>query len=87
MEAQPAIKRSRLMPSLALLLFFIVGFILASPCLCFEGAVGGDFKLAFFVLVFCRLAWSVYRRTFRFVDYIVYFVISIGFDFWVESHY
>jgi hypothetical protein len=87
MQAQPAIKRSRLMPSFALLLFFVVGLILASPCLCLEGVVGGNIKLAFFVLVFCRLSLSVYRRTFRFVDYIVYFVISVGFDFWVESHY
>jgi hypothetical protein len=87
MEAQPAIKQSRLMPSLALLVFFVVGFILASPCLCLEGVVGGNIKLAFFVLVFCRLAWCIYKRTFRFVDYIVYFIISIVFDFWVESHY
>jgi hypothetical protein len=84
----PRVSKRRLAAEMvALLLFFVVGFLAASPCLCPEGAVAGTYKLAFFLLVFVRLAWSVYRHTFRFVDYFVYFALVIGFCIWVESRF
>jgi len=84
----PSVSKRKLAAELAsLLVFFVVGFLAASPCLCPEGGVAGGFKLAFFLLVFLRLAWSVYRRTFRFVDYFVYFALVIGFCIWVESRF
>ena len=70
----------------ALLLFFVVGFLAASPSLSLQGVAAGNIKLALFLLVFLRLAWCIFRRTFRFVDYFVYFVVVIGFCIWVESH-
>jgi hypothetical protein len=87
MEAQPAIKQSRLMPSLALLLFFIVGFIASCPLLTYGGEAAGACKEAFFLLAFIRLAWSIYRRPFRWRDYFIYFALVIGFCIWVDSHF
>jgi hypothetical protein len=69
----------RLKELLALLLFAFVGFSLAMPCLCVEGAIRGRFTTAFTFLVFCRLAWHVYRRTFRFKDYFLYFGFVVAF--------
>ena len=86
MEAQPVINRSRLKELIALLLFLLIGGVAAMPCLCVEGAIAGRYKMIFFLVVFSRLAWSIYRHTFRFRDYFVYFAIFIGFCFWVESH-
>jgi hypothetical protein len=84
MEAQPVIKRSRWKELFALFLFFIIGGFGATVVYGLGGDIAGDFKLALFLLVFCRLAWSIYRRTFRLIDYLVYFAICIGFDIWVE---
>ena len=84
MEAQPVIKRGRLKELFALFLFFIVGGLGAVTVYGLGGGIAGLFKILLFLSVFCRLAWSIYRRTFRFVDYFVYFAICIGFDIWVE---
>jgi hypothetical protein len=86
MQAQPAIKRSRLKELLALLLFGVVGGMFAMPCLCIEGAIAGRYKTILFLLVFSRLAWCIYRRTFRFRDYFVYFAVVIGFGIWADLH-
>jgi hypothetical protein len=68
----------------ALLLFAVVGFSLAAPCLCIDGAIRGRFTMAFTFLVFCRLAWQVHRRTFRFKDYFLYFGFAVAFCIWAE---
>jgi len=86
METQPVIKRGRLKELIALLLFLLIGGMASLPCLCIEGAIAGRYKMILFLLVFCRLTWCIYKRTFRFKDYFIYFAIVIGFCFWVESY-
>jgi hypothetical protein len=68
------------------LLFVVVGGMLAMPCLCIGGAIAGRYKRVLFLFVLSRLAWCVYRRTFRFRDYFVYFALVIGFCAWADSH-
>jgi len=82
MKAQPAIKQSRFSELLALFVFFVVGFIASSPLMTVGGEAAGYFKGAFFLLVFFRLAWCIYRRTFRWRDY---FVLVILFCIFVEK--
>ena len=74
----------RLKELLALLLFAVVAFSSAMPCLCVEGAIRGRFTLAFTFLIFCRLSWHVYRRTFRFKDYFVYLGFAFAFCIWAD---
>jgi hypothetical protein len=68
----------------SLLLFLVVGVSVAAPCLCVEGAISGRYTMALLLLAFCRLAWCVYRRTFRYRDYFVYLAIVIGFCVWAD---
>ena len=87
MEAQRPSKRSLLKELCALLLFFIVAGMAAMPCLCVTGAIAGRYKLALFFLVSLRLGWSIYRRTFRFRDYWIYFAIVMTFCIWTDLNY
>jgi hypothetical protein len=86
-EAQPTIKRSLLKDLGALLLFVAVAGMAAMPCLCVTGAIAGRYKLALFFLVSLRLGWSIYRRTFRFRDYWIYFAIVMAFCIWMDFNY
>jgi hypothetical protein len=85
MQAQPINKRSLLKQLGALLLFAVVCGMLAMPCLCDEGAIAGQYKTILFLVVFCRLIWCIYKRTFRYRDYLIYFAIVLGFCIWVDS--
>jgi phosphatidylglycerophosphate synthase len=82
--AQAVLGRSRLGQLIALLLFLAVGFTLAAPCLCVEGEVRGLYATGVLALAFCRLAWSVYKRTFRYRDYFLYLIVVIGFCVWAD---
>ena len=86
MPAQPVNKPSRFTAVLALFVFVVIGILFAEPCLCLPGAIAGGYKSSLFALMILRLAWSIYRRTFSFRDYIIYFVILIGFCLWADSH-
>jgi hypothetical protein len=86
-QAQPVRRRSLLKELCALLLFVIVAGMLAMPCLCVEGSIAGRYKSILFLLVSLRLAWCIYRRTFRFRDYFAYFGIVIAFCLWAEVHH
>lgn len=86
MQAHPAIKQGLLKQLIALLVFLFVGGILALPLLCPGGDFAGRYKMAFVFLVFCRLAWQIYKGTFRFKDYFIYFGLVIGFCLWIDSH-
>src|SRR5262245_12398342 len=81
----PALGHRRLIEFVALLVFAVVGFLFAAPCLCVTGAIRGRFTMAFTFLVFCRLAWHVHKSTFRFKDYFLYFGFVLGFCTWAES--
>jgi hypothetical protein len=87
MQAQSVVMQSRLKALLALLVFGIVGGMLAMPCLCIDGAIAGRYKTILFVLVFSRLAWSIYKRKFRFRDYFIYFAVVIGFCLWADGQW
>ena len=86
MQAQPAIKRSLLKQLIALLVFVFIAGSAAMPLLCPGGEKIGALKAALVFLVFCRLAWHTYKRTFRFTDYYVYFGLVIGFCIWADLH-
>ena len=86
METQPAIKRSLLKELIALLLFVLIGGMFTIPILTYNGEVAARSKTAFFVLIFCRLAWQIHKRAFRFRDYLIYFVLLIGFSLWLDSY-
>jgi len=86
MQAQPTIKQSRLKELLALLLFGVIGGMAAMPCLCIEGAIAGRYKTILFVLIFLRMAWCIFKRTFRWMDYSIYFANVIGFCIWADWH-
>jgi hypothetical protein len=85
-EGQPT-KRTLVKHLGALLLFVVVGGALAMPCLCIEGAITGRYKTILFLLVSARLGWSIYRRTFRFRDYFVYFAVFVVFCLWIDSRF
>ena len=85
-EAQP-LSRSRLKELGALFTFVVIGGMAAMPCLCVDGAIAARFKLAVFLLVTLRLGWNIYRRTFRFRDYWIYFAIFITFCLWVDANF
>ena len=68
----------------ALSLFLVVGFIFTAPCLCVEGSTAGAFTMTLLLLAFSRLAWSVYKRTFRYRDCILYLAIVIAFSLWAD---
>ena len=87
MEAQRSSKRGLLKELCALLLFVVVAGSAAMPCLCVTGAIAGRYKMALFFLVSLRLGWSIYRRTFRFRDYWIYFAIVMAFCIWTDLNY
>jgi hypothetical protein len=86
MEAQPDIKRSLLKPLLALFLFTVIGGMFAWPIFSTNGEISARSKLILFFLIFGRLAWQTYKRTFRFRDYFIYFAVFIGFCIWLDSY-
>jgi len=86
-KGQPAVKRTLLKQLGALLLFVVVGGALAMPCLCIEGTTAGRYKTVLFLVVSHRLGWSIYRRTFRFRDYFIYFAVIVAFCLWADSHF
>ena len=81
---QPTTRSKRVWELVALLLFLLVGLSCAAPCLCIEGAIRGRYTMALMAVAFCRLAWCVYRRTFRYRDYLLYLAIVIGFCVWAD---
>ncbi len=84
-ESQPANRRTLLKELGALLLFVVVGGMLAAPCLCLEDAMASRYKVILFLLASLRLAWGIYRRTFRFRDYCIYFAVVVVFCLWADS--
>ncbi len=86
MQAEQVVKPGRLSDLCALLVFSVVGFVGVSAYLAAPGGqVICNFKLAFFLLAFFRLAWHIYRRTSRFADYLIYCALVIGFCLWADT--
>lgn len=85
-EAQPAIKWSPLKELIALFVFMLIGGMFAWPIYSINGEISARSKLVLFFLIFCRLAWQTYKRTFRFRDYFIYFAVLVGFCLWMDSY-
>jgi hypothetical protein len=81
LEAQQAIKQGRAMQVIALFLFLLICGMYALRVLTVGGDVCGTYKLVFVLLIFGRLAWLIYKRTFRFRDYFIYFAVAVAFCF------
>ncbi len=86
MEGKMVSKRRLLMQVIALFLFGIVcGEISTAKVMTLGGGYSQICKMAFFFLVLCRLAWQIYKRTFRFRDYFIYFGLVVVFCIWLDS--
>jgi hypothetical protein len=86
MRAQSVIKRRLLKELIALFVFVIIGGIFTMPIFTTNGEISSRSKLILFILVFCRVAWQIYKRTFRFRNYFIYFAVFIGFCIWLDSY-
>ena len=79
-QEQPVVKWRLPMQLLALVIFLV---ICIGPTLSVVMKVGAEqsqmFKMTFLILVLCRLAWQIYKHTFRYLDCVIYVVIVIGF--------
>jgi len=85
MQAQAVTKQRLLMQLAALFLLLLIGgFLSMSELAEYGGGASVGFKQEVVILVFCRLAWQIYRRTFRFLDYFIYLAIVIGFCVWAD---
>jgi hypothetical protein len=84
MQEQRVGKRSLLMQLISLFLFLVICGMLALPVLMVGGDACGTYKLTLVLLIFCRLAWQIYRRTFRYRDYFIYFAVTVAFCFWAD---
>ena len=84
MQAQQVGKRSLLIQLVALFLYLLICGMLALPVLMIGGDACGTYKLTLVLLVSCRLAWQIYKRTFRFRDYFIYFAVTVVFCFWAD---
>ena len=85
METQAVTKQKLLMQLAALFLLLLIGGFLSILQLAeYGGRASVGFKQEVVLLVFCRLAWQIYRCTFRFLDYFIYLAIVIGFCVWAD---
>jgi hypothetical protein len=87
MQAQSVNKRDRLKQLGAFLLFAFVAGTAAMPTLSVQGAIAGRYKMILLLLVSCRLAWCIFRRTFRYRDYLIYFAVVVGFCILMDFQY
>jgi len=63
----------------AFIVFFILGYLLASPCLCREGSVKGFYKSIFYIIVIARLLYGIFERNLKVIDFILWVCSFIGF--------
>ncbi len=84
MNEQRVGKRSLLIQLVALFLYLFICGLLAMPVLMIGGDDCSTYKLTVVLLIFCRLAWRIYKHTFRFRDYFIYFAVTGAFCFWAD---
>ena len=56
----------------AFIIFFIVGFFMALPCLCAEGSVAGLYKSIFYLIVIFRLLYGLIKRNLKISDFLLW---------------
>lgn len=69
---------------IVLCLFMVIGLFISAPCLCFEGAATGKYKMILYLLISIRLIWNVFKRDMKTYDYFIYFSVFIGFAIWAN---
>jgi len=74
----------RALQIVALFFFLGVGSFFALPWLTPGGDSKGFITITVLILAFSRLAWSFYKRTFRYRDYVLYLAIVIAFGVWAD---
>ena len=84
MDAKDIKPKTRAWRLIALCLFILIGFLLATPCLCLEGAVTGRYKMILCLLISLRLTWDVFKKDMKIYDYFIYFSVFIGFAIWAD---
>ena len=85
MEAQTVTKQSLPIQLAALFVFLLVGGFFSILVLAEDGGeASSGFKRAVVILAFGRLAWQIYKHTFRFRDYFIYLAIVIGFCYLID---
>ncbi len=68
-ETRPPLQKSAVAVFVA---FLILGFILAQPCLCREGAVVGFYKSIFYLIVVLRLLYGILKRNLKILDFLLW---------------
>lgn len=68
----------------AFIVFLVIGYLFALPCLCQEGAEKGFYKSIFYVIVIGRLLYGIFKRNPKVVDFILWIGFFIGFCIFVE---
>ena len=66
---QPAVQT---WAAVGIVAFFVVGTILALPCLCPEGAVKGLYESIFLLVVGARLLYGFIKRKLTVTDYLLW---------------
>jgi hypothetical protein len=68
------------------MMFILIAGMLAVPVFSPNGYYSGRSKMALFILVLCRLVWQIYKGSFRFRDYFIYFAVVVAFCLWLDSY-
>ncbi len=76
MKDRPAIQKWAVV---GVIVFFIVGYFLSTPCMCRAGAIKGFYKTIFYVIVIVRLLYGLFKRNLRLADYLLWVISFTGF--------
>ncbi len=71
----------------AFFLFFVIGYMVAAPCLCPGGPLAGRYKLIFFAIVVARLLYGLVRRNITPADFLLWIVGFTVFCFLADSQF
>jgi len=66
-------------------IFFVVGYAIAMPCLCPSGAVKGQFKSIFLLIVMLRLIVGIFKRNLQVKDFLLWTIVFFIFCIIAEN--
>jgi len=67
-----------------LIIFSVIGIVIALPCLCPQGAVKGLVKSMLFAIVMTRLLFGLYKNNLAIIDIVVWMGAFFVFCFGIE---
>ena len=67
-----------------IIVFFVSGFLFASPCLCRTGAIKGFYRMIFYVVVLGRMLYGLHKKNFQLADYLIWVGFFVVFCILVE---